>query len=400
MSETVQYPSTTTIVTDTISTGNVSVTLDTLKQWPYLLPSATNSATIQAGMTRLANTYLNTQGGAFWSSYSASSYSTLSITWTPGGSNKSYGCVLLPDGRVLFPPGDGASYIGLFNPRTNAFSSILAASGYYGGVLVPDGRVVFVPGNATNVGVFNPVTSAFTTYASGATGLTGSSTFTGGVLAPDGRVIFCPNNATCIGTFNPVTNSFTTYSSGGPQGANAYWGAILTMDGRVVFAPGNARNVGVFNPVTNSFTTYTGTVAPPGTNAHYGGALVPDGRVIFTPSNTPNVGIFNPYTNQYSSVSTSAYITNPSYGIIGSVLLPNGTVMFCSASSLRIYVFDPVTNTFSSTPMTGTGICSTACLLPDGRVVFGPQNDTVLPIISGNLPVPIERCLNPMFNKY
>lgn len=370
-----------------------------LNQFNY----TTNSSIIQQWIQKTINTIAAVPGvSPYWSN--TATYNAVSITW-PSGSNKSYGCVLIPDGRVIFPPGDGGTYIGIFNPSTNIFSSISAASGYAGGVLAPDGRVVFVPENATNVGVFNPVTGTFTTYASGAAGMTGSSSYWGGALASDGRVIFCPNNAQNVGTFNPATNSFTTYACTGtagvtiPGGSNAYWGGVLVLDGRIVFVPGNATNVGVFNPVTNSFTTYA-SGGPPGSGAHYGGVLAPDGRVIFTPSATPNVGTFNPSSGTYTSYPTSSVLASPGYNLIGACLLPNGNVLFASRSSVAIYIFNTKTNIISSTNMIGTSNSTNACLLPDGRIVFSPQNDTTLAIISGGPSVPSEFCLHPFFNKY
>ena len=382
----------------TAPSGTTSLLVKTLSYY------SSNAATITQWIQKTTSSYASAPGvQPFWANIAT--YNAISITW-PSGSNKSYGCVLIPDGRVIFPPGDGGTYIGIFNPSTNTFSSISAASGYAGGVLVPDGRVVFVPENATNVGVFNPATGTFTTYASGAAGMTGSSSYWGGALASDGRVIFCPNNAQNVGTFNPATNSFTTYAYSGtagvtiPGGSSAYWGGVLVPDGRIVFVPGGATNVGTFNPVTNSFTTYA-SGGPPGSNAHYGGVLAPDGRVIFTPSNTPNVGTFNPSSGTYTSYSTSSVLASPGYNLIGACLLPNGNVLFASRSSVAIYIFNTKTNIISSTNMIGTSNSTSACLLPDGRIVFSPQNDTTLAIISGsNRPVPREFCLHPFFNKY
>jgi hypothetical protein len=87
MSETVQYPSTTTIIAGAINTGNVSVNLDTVKQWAYLTPSTSNAATIVAGTKRFANTYLNSQNGPFWAGTTLN-YSTTGTTPSPPGSGQ------------------------------------------------------------------------------------------------------------------------------------------------------------------------------------------------------------------------------------------------------------------------------------------------------------------------
>ena len=82
---------------------------------------------------------------------------------------------------------------------TPRYSAIAAGApgnaAYVGGVLLPDGRVVFVPNYATTIGIFDPSTNAYSTIA----GAPGNDAYAGGVLLPDGRVVFVPYNATTIG---------------------------------------------------------------------------------------------------------------------------------------------------------------------------------------------------------
>jgi len=63
--------------------------------------------------------------------------------------------VLLPDGRVLFVP-YCTKKIGVFNPTTNAYSTIAGPQSTYAhlsGMLLLDGRVLFTPCDAKKIGI-------------------------------------------------------------------------------------------------------------------------------------------------------------------------------------------------------------------------------------------------------
>ena len=140
----------TTLVNNQTSTTVVAtLSLDLTDQGPYLAPSTSNAATIQQWIQRTVNNY----GSPFYAN--AATFTTIS---GPAGT-----------------------------------------SAYCGGVLIPDGRVIFPPFNATNVGTFNPATNTFATVASGGPSA-GTNKYWPGVLAPDGRVIFCPRGAQNVGT--------------------------------------------------------------------------------------------------------------------------------------------------------------------------------------------------------
>jgi streptogramin lyase len=323
---------------------------------------------------------------------------TFATTSTAPGSAAFNGCCLTQDGRVVFAPYN-AGYVGVFNPMTNIFTSILAnppcnGGGYaVGAVLCPDGRILFVPYNgATNapVTLWNPVNNVLTTVA---TGITGTAKFQGGCVLPDGRVLLAPNVVTGVGVFNPVTNSFLTYGTV-PSGAYG-GGCCLIPDGRVVFSPSGQTNIGIFNYLTNSYTTATWGF----TGAGYAGAtLVPDGRVVFTPNGQANVGVFNPATNSFATYNTG-FVVNYQ----GSCLLPDGRVVFAplSQTSGSIGLFNPYTNSFSTIIIapTGTPYAGGCVLLPDGRVIFTPYNALNVGVLAGGAPAPSEFCLHPFFNK-
>ena len=395
MSETVQYPSTTTIVTDTISTGNVSVTLDTLKQWPYLLASATNSAAIIAGMTRLANTYLNAQGGAFWSN--ALIYSTVTVSpGTVAGGNSFTGGRVIPDGRVIMSPWNSPG-IGIWNPKTSTFTTVVSGwtnPGMQGAVLLQDGRVLFCP-NGSYLGLFNPTTGACTSVLTSAW----PSGTVGGVQVPDGRVIFTPATNVNIGVYNPYTNIVSSIAISPTGGTNyAYGSSVLLPNGNVVFTPLNNNFIGIFNPTTNGFSTCSTPFAI-NSGLYYTGCLIPDGRVVFTPTGT-NVylGIYNPATNSFTTV------TLPYSGYRTGCSLPDGRVVLAPAGSGNIGIYNSVTNSFTTVSgATGATYIGTE-LMSNGTVVFIPFTTGSTPPL-GFLPVfnqgvPPEFTTSPMFNNY
>jgi hypothetical protein len=403
MSEVVQYPSTTTIVTDTINAGNVAVNNDLLDQWAYLKPSPQNSSTIIAGLTRLANTYINNQAGAFWSN-NALTYTFLNFSLT-AATDKFVGGCQLADGRVVFAPWNVA-YIGIFNPATNTWAT-LATSGtgntidqYQGCVLAPDGRAIFVPWTATAIGIYNPVTNTWSTVG----GLPSGGKFCGGTVIPDGRILFIASgNVQYFGIFDPLTN---TYSSITPTGSamptgSGHIGGCLYTDGRIIMPPSyNNANIGIYDPVTNVFTTVPG-VRPTNANGEYDQAFViPDGRVAFIPrgANPANLGLFDPRTNNFTT------ITGPTAGtqwFISGCVLPDGRVFCAPAWSTYGLVFNTVNNTYTTIPgLPGNNAYNGAMMLKDGRVIGMPGQGTGIGIFSGfNQGIPAEYVMHPFFNQ-
>lgn len=157
---------------------------DLTRRSPHLTPSGANSAAIVTWMKASCNA---TQKVG-WSVSSAPTFSTATVGVT--GSALYSSSLLAPDGRVYFTPCN-ATNIGVFNPKTNEFSTIVPLGGtsltgtykYSAAVLVPNGNILFIANtSATNL-VFNPVSKT----ASDSTSI-GASTMKGGVLGPDGLV--------------------------------------------------------------------------------------------------------------------------------------------------------------------------------------------------------------------
>lgn len=402
MSETLQYPSTTTIVTDGINAGNVSVNNDLLDQWAYLRPSTANAPTIIAGLRRLANTYINNQSGAFWSN-SAMTYSASPAVSLAGGDKYVGGCQL-PDGRVIMAPWNIAN-IGIFNPATGVYSTVVTSGTgntidqYQGCVLSPDGRVIFVPWTATAIGIFNPVTNAWSTVG----GLPGGGKFAGGTVIPDGRIVFFPAGVTYYGFFNPITNIYTSVTPTGstvPTGS-AHIGGCLYADGRIIHGPSfNYAHVGIYNPVTNVFTTVPNVRPTNGNGEYHQAFMIPDGRVAFIPrgANPANLGLFDPRTSAFTT------IVGPAAGgqfFISGCVLPDGRVVCAPANSSYLLVFNTVTNSFTTVAgVPGGNAFNGMSMLKDGRIIGIPTGSTSIGIFSGfNQGIPADYCLHPFFNQ-
>ena len=322
------------------------------------------------------------------------------ITYSTAATDMEYtheysGGVLLSDGRVVLVP-SSAMTIGCFNPATNAYSvlvdtslyahvahtGVYTGSIYSGGVLLRDGRVVFVPHESIVVGVFDPATNAYSTIP----GAPGGRAYSGGVLLRDGRVLFVPYNATTIGIFDPATNAYSTIPGVKVCGApGAYKSGVLLNDGRVVFVPWNAMNAGIFNPKTNEYREVARR-SPTGFmhyDAEYsGGVLLPDGRVLFVPRNTWDIGIFDPAVNKYSTIqgTPGKYLM-----FSGGVLLPDGRVVFVPYVTREIGVFDLKARkliAIKGAAAPGRAAYEGGVLLHDGRVMLIPWNAKRIGILS------------------
>jgi hypothetical protein len=145
------------------------------------------------------------------------------------------GAVLGPNGIVSCIPGTNSNVV-LYNPYTITVSNIsvnLGSAKFSGGVLTPSGSIVCVPWGPT-IGVLN--SGIFT----GLTINTPVGSFEGGGLLPNGNVIFFSNSSANIGMFDPVTLAYSHYARG-----SGFTGGTLTRDGTVVLCPRLSGNVGI-----------------------------------------------------------------------------------------------------------------------------------------------------------
>jgi hypothetical protein len=382
-------------------TGSINYTDDLFKRGPYLPPSTSNAAAIQAWISSTCNN-ASTQGGNSW--WSRSNRPNFSNLVTKGTSGSFAGSVVLNDGRVLFVPFNSTT-IGIFNPATNQYSSITPSGAptftvgneFIGGVLVPDGDVVFIPYNNSNVCIFNPSTYAFSNVIRHGAPI---PAFFGGCLDPFGNVVCVPASSTSnIGTFDPVLNTFSNVAK--PNAGGGFGGGVTLPNGNIVCIPYTNSNIVQFNPytgtVSNSLPYDINTV---GTVRFRGGVLGPMGNVNCVPSGTTNsnIGVFNPNTGIFSNIVTNAGGT----AFQGGCLLPSGRILFAPLNSSNIGLYDPYTLTYSnSTPVGGLASSFVGCsLIRDGRVVFAPNASANVGVVSTLTIPPPEFVMSPFFNKY
>ena len=357
--------------------GTITYGEDLTMRSPHLLPTPSNAATIQAWISGTCNA-ASKPTMSWWDTSPVSIFTSVAIS-----SSGYTGCVLLPDGRVLFVS-SGSGRVGFFNPFTGS-TSIATPSGsslgsYFGGVLVPSGNVVFIPSSPGSIGIYNPISNRLS-Y-----GATVSSSTSGGTLDQNGNVVMVGSK---ISTYNP---SIDTYSSLNINFDGQFQGAVLTPNGNIVCIPYTNSNVAEFQPSTSAVSN-TVKVGTPGVNKFSGGVLAPNGNIICVPY-ASNVGIYNPSNSTLSNVATG------SGGFSGGCLLPNGNVVFVPKTASNVGLFDPVALAYSNS--TGVNSLSFAggCLIPDGRVIFAPYSTTYVGVLDTMTPVSQEFCLSPYFNKF
>jgi hypothetical protein len=397
MSETLFYNPNTTISTDTIATGNISVNLDLLDQWLYLRPSVSNAATIVAGMSRFCNTYGRSIFGMNVFSTQTFSYANLYGTMTSG---QIYGTAYMPGGYVFQADGNGPGVCAVFSSKENTVTNY-AVSGTGGngstcGCLLPDGRALMVPINAApaNFWIWNNNTRTSSTFAL-TTGQRGS--YGGACIMPDGNIaLYGPtSNLMILNTSTFVLSNITSYA--GKTFGN---GCTLDPTGNVIITPGTSSGVGIWNPITGILTT----VATPGsTDQQWSGAVAGDGRVVFGPWTQNYVGTYNPFNLSYTSYPVTFLGSGVRFGM--SRTLPDGRVLFLPGFSANtgFSIFDHITNTvtnFTETAFT-TGTLYGGNFVPDGRFICANTTGVSnVPIITGlSRGVPEAWCLHPFFNK-
>ena len=364
--------------TNFTANGTIIYGEDLTKRSIHLLPTPSNASIIQSWISATCNA-ASQPSKAWWDTSPAPIYSN--IAGGPIGQSDYSGSVYLPDGRVLFVPYN-ASNVGVFNPASSLFTSVgtpgldTTAGKFRGGVLLPSGNVVFVPASSSNAGMFNPLTYAYSN-------VTAASGFGGGVLAPNGNVVFIPNTCANIGQLNPTSLVYSNLTSTGVIGSI---GGVLIPNGNVVI--GGTSNICMYNTTTNP-PVFSNIVA----NSRQTPVLAPNGNVIlFSPIS--GVASFNPTTLAVSTFSGFAMSSSS----CGAVLLPSGNIVYVSISTIGM--IDPsalVSSTIINFP---TGLFSGATLVPSGQVVFCPSGSANVGILDTFTPAPPEMCLSPYFNKF
>ena len=246
-------PTTNLYASNALSGSNLSVTNtiyyneDLTKRSLYLQPNSLNASAIQSAISATCNASYK----SYWCTSPAPAYgNVLSVS---GTSNAYSGSVYLPDGRVVFVTSN-CTNIGIFNPVTTAFTSVTGVPpGYNGGVLLPNGTVFFAP-QSSNIGLFNPVTSTFSN-----TGQTLYGQSYNGVLAPEG-VWLTPSKysssfgASQIALYNPSTNQaiYTIPTEELPRPVSVTAGSFIARGVSIAWSSG----IGKFVSIENAGSSY------------------------------------------------------------------------------------------------------------------------------------------------
>jgi hypothetical protein len=270
--------------------------------------------------------------------------------------------------------------------------------------LTPNGNVVLIPCAQSNIGVFNPVSYAYSNIRGGLQS-SGDIWFQGGVLAPNGNVICVPRDSPNICVVNPT---LFTASNVGPiagSGLDLFAAGVLSPNGNVVFTPLTSANIGMFNP-TNLTYSNVGPIKDQGSIYTLESCvLAPDGNIVMIPFNSGNVVVYDP--TQISTPLPGSAFSNIRVGgtggslFFGGVLAPTGNIICMPWSSGNVGMIDPVALTYSNiAPFAGATGCRRGVLVPDGRII-APRNDAnVIFGIGGFGPASTELCLSPYFNKF
>ena len=350
------------------------------------------------------NTTVTTFGSPFWSSNTSNyNYTQVAVPNNAGGAGGNggwAGCVTLPDGRIIVAPEiPTATSIGIFNPNTNAFTTVAAGGlgGDYtyagGAALAGNGTAILAPFRTTAIGIYNPSTNIFTTTTGG---LTGNPGHAGACMLPNGKIMFAPYDSGWIGIFDPATNIYTTGLTIAGYTGGRHAGCVPLPDGRVILCPQSGTVIGIYNYITNTYTTAAG-VSGIVSGAYFFGNLLPNGNVAFIPLAATNIGLYNPNTNSFTTVPIGTT------GFFGGKLLPNGLLMCNPYNTANYGLYNYVTGAFTTGPSTGSGaggVCQSSGLLLDGRVIFPPfVNGSNMGIYTGvTTPPPPEFVLHPLFN--
>ena len=269
-------------------------------------------------------------------------------------------------------------------PASAGFVEYLPAVPTYhrGMCLAPNGKIYTTPhgaGSQTTYGlIIDPSNNTISSYIATIAGL-GNPAFDpyfGSVLGSNGKIYFVPDRATIGALVDPSNNIVSTFGTlpAFGVGTNAFSGAISAPNGKIYLIPENSTIGRTIDPNTNTFGTYPSSSWSGGLSYNSTAALAPNGKIYVFPSLSTLVAKIDP-----SNDSTTVILSNVT-NIVGSVLAPNGYIyLFPTTSSQKIIKFDPASETVSTiATINPTG--GTACLLPNGKILYGGIGNTLVAI--------------------
>ena len=259
-----------------------------------------------------------------------------------------------------------------------------AVPAYHRGTcLAPNGKIYTIPhgaGPQTTYGlIIDPSSNTISSYIAtiGGLGDTNFDPYFGSVLGSNGKIYFVPDRATVGAFVDPSNNIVSTFGTlpAFPIATNAFSGAISAPNGKIYLIPENSTIGRTIDPNTNTFGTYPSSSWSGGLSYNSTAALAPNGKIYVFPYGSTLVAKIDP-----SNDSTTVILSNVT-NIIGSVLAPNGYIyLFPTTSAQKILRFDPASETVSTiATINPTG--GTACLLPNGKILYGGLSNTIVAIL-------------------
>jgi hypothetical protein len=282
-----------------------------------------------------------------------------------------YGSAVLSDGRVMIQGGeynfgtkDWINKGAIYNPATNAWTSVNPPSGWTEigdaqSAVLANGTFMLADPFNVNTAQLNAATLTWTVSGS-STGKADANDEEGWTLLPSGKVLTVDannySNLTNSELYNPATGLWSTAgstivqlddttSSGG--GSHEVGPAVLRPDG-TVFATGGTGNTAIYNSVSGTWSV--GPMFSSGLDIADGpAALLPDANVLVDAS----PGVFQPPSHFYEFNGSSLIsVPGPPNASIDSsfqgrmLLLPTGQVLFTDGSG-DVEIYTP-TGTYQS----------------------------------------------------
>lgn len=325
--------------------------------------------------------------------------------WASGGSEGATSTATA-NGYVYTIPASG-SYIYRFDPSTNSTKRIsVSASGYLKGPTAPNGKIYMLPFSTNSIGVFDPSNETFYTITASISAFHGSNYYNGACLGPDGNIWAAPGKGTdgflkivpgsAPGSTTGDTFSFVG-SSPSMSGITTSWFAnmITASDGKMYAIPFDGNKiykVTTGGTITQPFTDLTGTGL-----GQYASAVEETkhpGTIICIAYG----GGTKPLKINITAVTWSLLSTQTG-GYGGCTEGLDFKIICAPQHSTTIGVFDPETDLLDETG-TVSAIANNdtigACLIKDGRILFGPGNTYWLVYRSAlTVRIPDEIAINP-----